>query len=112
MVAQHAKRIGGGARVGMLRVGGGQGLAAEAGDNGGVAGQGGQSEASAECRAELGVGEGEAAGGWECLEPRGGAGAGHAAKPSLCDLSVCGAAVQASEKVLVGCLGLVEGECA
>jgi hypothetical protein len=71
-VAQHAKRIGGGARVGVLRVGGGQGLAAEAGYGGGAAGQGGQSEASAECR--------------------GGAGAGHAAEPGLCDLSVCGAA--------------------
>jgi hypothetical protein len=96
-VAQHAERIGGGARVGVLRVCGGQGLAAEAGDGGGAAGQGGQSEASAERRAELGVGEGEAAGGWECLEPRRGAGAGHAAEPCLCDLSIRGAAVQASE---------------
>jgi hypothetical protein len=96
IVAQHAKRIGGGARVGMLGVGGNQGLAAKAGDGGGAAGQGGQSEASAECRAELGVGEGEAAGGWECLEPRGGPGAGHAAKLSLCNMSVRGA-VQASE---------------
>jgi hypothetical protein len=81
----------------MLRVGGGQGLAAKAGDGGGDAGQGGQSKASVECRAELGVREEEAAGGWECLEPRRGAGAGHAAKPSLCDLSVRNAAVQASE---------------
>jgi hypothetical protein len=40
--------------VGMLRVGGGQGLAAKADDGGGAVGQGGQPE-SAECRAELGV---------------------------------------------------------
>jgi hypothetical protein len=94
---QHTKRIGGGACVGMLRVGGGQGLAAKAGYGGGAEGQGGQSEASAECCVELGVGEGEAEGGWECLEPRKGAGAGHAAEPSLCNLSIRGAAVQASE---------------
>jgi hypothetical protein len=74
-----------------------QGLAAKAGDGEGAAGQGGQSEASAKCCAELGGGEGEAVGGWECLEPRGGAGAGHAAKLSLCNLYVRGAAVQASE---------------
>jgi hypothetical protein len=68
IVAQHTKRIGGGAGVGMLRVGGGQGLAAKSGDVGDATGQGGQSEASAGCRAELRVGEGEAAGGWECLK--------------------------------------------
>jgi hypothetical protein len=96
--------------VGMLRICGGQGLAAKAGDVGGAAGQGGQSEASAECRAELGVREGEAAGGWECLEPHGGAGAGHAAEPCLRDLCIRGSAVQASEQVVVGCLGLVDGE--
>jgi hypothetical protein len=45
----------------------------------------------------LRVGEGVAAGGWECLKPRGGTRAGHAAETSLCNLSVHGAAVQASE---------------
>jgi hypothetical protein len=81
----------------MLRVCGSQGLAAKAGDGGGAAGQDGKPEASTECRAELGVGEGEAAGSWECLEPRGGAGASHAADPCLHNLSIRGAAVQASE---------------
>jgi hypothetical protein len=78
----------------VLQVCGSEGLTAKAGDGGGAAGKGGQ---SAECRAELGIREGEAAGGWECLKPSGGAGAGHAAEPSLCDMSIRGAAVQASE---------------
>jgi hypothetical protein len=64
----------------MLRVCGSQGLAAKAGVGGGAAGQGGQSEASAECRAELGVRESEAEGGWECPKPREDAGAGHTAE--------------------------------
>jgi hypothetical protein len=70
IVAQHAEHTGVGARVGILRVCGSQGLAAKAGDGGGAVGQDGQSEASAECRAELGVGESEAAGGWESFKPR------------------------------------------
>jgi hypothetical protein len=68
-MVQHAEQIGGGARVGMVRVCYSQGLAAKADDGGGAAGQGGQSEASAECRTELGVRESEAAGGWECFAP-------------------------------------------
>jgi hypothetical protein len=94
IVAQHAQRIGGGARVVMLRVCGSQVLAVKAGDGGGAAGQDGQPESFAECRAELGVREGKAAGGWECLEPRGGAGL---APPQSRACAICPSAVLPSK---------------
>jgi hypothetical protein len=109
-VVQHVESIEGGVLVCMLRVCDSQGLAAKAGDDGGTVGQSGQSEAFTECCVELGVRESDAAGGWECLEPRGGAEAGHAAKPCLCNLYNSGAAVQASEETVVGRRGLEDGE--
>jgi hypothetical protein len=71
-VVDHTAQIWGGAHVGMLRVGYGQGLAigTKAGDGGGAAGHGGQSEASAECCTKFGVRESEAAGGCDGYSPR------------------------------------------
>jgi hypothetical protein len=42
----------------------------------------------------------------------GGAWAGQAVEPCLRDLCIRGSVVQASEQVVVGCLSLVDGECA